>query len=307
MFAAIIPHPSAWFPLNGTYKTREIEARTTSGSKGNEVYLSLGPDGRRHGSYFFRGSQASDITFSVSKLDIGVPITILCWLYTHDNNTETEGFLQYKGINLSVNHKELKLTFPKPSSSTSDDQFLIGTLAEKGWTFVGVSYNETTGEAKLWMDGNVVNWKTFTANFDSNGSQLLTLGGNNFKGKITQLMLFNLTLSQEQIQGIKGRMKLPGETESYIYLLKMIIFRYFKTYVILKDVCMASTFLSLYIISNTFIRYSYRFETCRSSHVSSIIPFIYLTSHIRIFFAKHIQSLDCLSNLRKANILEKIK
>ncbi|XP_067056243.1 uncharacterized protein [Acropora muricata] len=202
--AAIIPHPFAWFPLNHTYETKEIENRINSGIKGDEVYLSLGPDGTQDGSYFFRGPGANSITFSYSKLDTRFPITIVCWLYTYDDgNTKTEGFLQYKGIHLSANHKELKL------SSTSNDQLLTGTLAEKGWTFVGVSYNEMTAEVKLWIDGNVVNSTTLTANFDSNGPQLLKLGGNNFKGKMTQLMLFNLTLTQEQTQGIKGRMKLP--------------------------------------------------------------------------------------------------
>ena len=39
-FAAIIPYPSAWFPLN-----EEIKKRTASGNKWGEVYLSLGPDG----------------------------------------------------------------------------------------------------------------------------------------------------------------------------------------------------------------------------------------------------------------------
>ena len=159
---------------------------------------------------FFRGPQANSITFPDSKLDIGLPITIVCWLYTYDNNAKTEGFLQYKGIHLSANHKELKL------SSSLNDQLLTGTLAEKGWTFVGVSYNDTTAEVKLWIHGNVMNSTTLTTDFDSTGPQLLKLGGNNFKGKITQLMLFNLTLIQEQMQGIKGMMKLPGETKSYI-------------------------------------------------------------------------------------------
>ena len=118
-------------------------------------------------------------------------------------------FLQYKGIKLVVNHTKLTLTLPEPSISNG----LTGTLAEKGWTFVGVSYNKTTAEAKLWIDGNIVNPKNLAANFDSNGAQTLTLGGDNFKGKITQLMVFNLTMTQEQIREIKGRMKLPGETE----------------------------------------------------------------------------------------------
>ena len=199
--------------------------------------MSLGPDGTQNGSYYLQGSQGISINFSDSnsKLDIRISLTILCWLYTYAyKNTKAEtNFLEYNGMKLFVNHKN-QLTFPKRSSSGSNNPFLRGTLAEKGWAFVGMSYNETTTEAKLWIDGSVVDSKTLPANFDSKGSQSLTLGGNNFKGKITQLMLFNLTLTQEQIQGIKGRMKLPGGTESYIYKIKMTLFRYFKTYIILN-------------------------------------------------------------------------
>ena len=39
---------------------------------------------------------------------------------------------------------------------------------EKGWIFVGVPYNETTTETKLWIDGNIVNSEELTANFDFN-------------------------------------------------------------------------------------------------------------------------------------------
>ena len=75
-----------------------------------------------------------------------------------------------------------------------------------------------------------MNSTTRIADFDSNDPHLPKLGGNSFKGKITQLMLFNLTLTQEQMQGIKGMMKLPGEVKSYIYEnIKLIIFLYFET------------------------------------------------------------------------------
>ena len=90
-------------------------------------------------------------------------------------------------------------------------------------TFVGVSYNETSAEAKLWIDGNKVNSTRLTTKLNSQGSQSLTLGGKAFKGKTTQLMLLSLTLIKEQIQGIKGTMKLPGETESYSSLKRKMI------------------------------------------------------------------------------------
>ena len=147
-------------------------------------------------------------------MDIAVSITILFWLYTYDNDPEAT-FLQYKGMKLVVYHKKITLTFPGERAISN---ILTGIVAEKGWKFVGVSYNKTTAEAKLWIDGKIVKSKKPTVNF---GSQLLTLGGNNFKGKITQLMLFNSTLTKEQIQGIKRRMRLPGETESCIYKIKL--------------------------------------------------------------------------------------
>ena len=117
-------------------------------------------------------------------------------------------------MKLVLNHEKLTLTFPEPANLNG----LTGTLAEKGWKFVGVSYNKATAEAKLWINGKIVKSVKATVSLSS---QLLTLGGNDFKGKITQLMLFNLTLTEEQIQGIRRRMRLPGETESCIYKIKL--------------------------------------------------------------------------------------
>ena len=93
-FTVIIPHPSAWFPLNGTYNTLEIENRTTSGSAKGKVYLALGPDGARDGSDFFQGSQSSSITFSNDNLDIKGSITILCWVdtYNHEKTLTLSSF-----------------------------------------------------------------------------------------------------------------------------------------------------------------------------------------------------------------------
>ncbi|KAK2546962.1 hypothetical protein P5673_033298 [Acropora cervicornis] len=218
-----IPHPSAWFPLNGTYDTSEIENRTTSGSRKGKVYLSLGPDGKHNGSYFFGGSetastslqdvpckkvkfmksQGSSIIFSKDSLDLGVPKTILFWLYTYDSDAENF-FLQYGNIKFSVHDKTIQV---KKQSNLR--LLLTGILAEKGWTFVGLSYNKTSAEAQLWFDGNMVNSTLILPRFDSQRSRSMTLGGNCFKGKITQLMFFDLTLTKEQIRGIKGRMKLP--------------------------------------------------------------------------------------------------
>ena len=160
--------------------------------------------------------QFSKVLKTVSSFSSGInlnildSITTLCWFYIFDINVETV-FLQYQDIKISVNGKTLAL-----KNSELKELSLTGTLAGEGWTLVGVSYNEKSAEAQLWIDGHVVNSRILRTKMDSKGSPSLTLGGNKFKGKITQLMLFNLTLTQEQVQEVNGRMKLPGETESSI-------------------------------------------------------------------------------------------
>ena len=156
------------------------------------MYLSLGPYGTQDGSYLFQGSKDSAILFSGIDLNILGSITILCWFYIFDNNVETV-FLQYQDTKLSVNGKTLTLKNSKLKGLS-----LTGTLADKGWTLVGVSYNETSAEAQLLIDGHIVNSGILRTKLDSKGSPSLTLGGNKFKGKITQLMLFNLTLTQDK-------------------------------------------------------------------------------------------------------------
>ena len=186
------------------------------------MYLSLGPDGTQNGSYFFQGSNDSVILFSGINLNILDSITILCWFYVFDNKVETV-FLQYQDTKLSVNGTTLTL-----KNSKLKELCLTGTLADKGWTLVGLSYNETSAEAQLWIDGHVANSRILTTKLDSKGYPSLKLGGNNFKGKITQLMLFNLTLTQEQVQEINGRMKLPGGTKSSMFKKNIFLKCYFR-------------------------------------------------------------------------------
>ncbi|XP_068736624.1 protein kinase C-binding protein NELL2-like [Montipora capricornis] len=72
----------AWFPLNATFNTSEINNRVPQGLS-KKVTLAIGPDGREGGSYKFQ--QGDDkITFSNNQggyLDMRFSVTILYWLY----------------------------------------------------------------------------------------------------------------------------------------------------------------------------------------------------------------------------------
>lgn len=162
-------------------------------------------------------------------MDLGVPKRILLLLYTYDSDTKIV-FLHYSNIKFSVHDKTLQL------NNSNWRLLLTGILEEKGWTFVLVSCNKTFAEAQLWIDGNMMNSTRFLPKLNSQGShESLTLRGKGFKGNITQLMLFFLTLTKEQIQGIKERLKMPDKIVSYSNLKRdMTSYGCSKTYNILN-------------------------------------------------------------------------
>lgn len=142
---------------------------------------------------------------------------MLLLLYTYDSDTKIV-FLQYTNIKFSVHDKTLQL------NNSNSQLLLTGILAEKGWTFVGVSCNKTFAEAQLWIDGNMMNSTLLLPKLNSQGShKSLTFGGKGFKGNITRLMLFYLTLTKEQIQGIKERLNLPDKIVGHSYLKRDMI------------------------------------------------------------------------------------
>ena len=109
--------------------------------------------------------------FLKDNLDLGVPKTILFLLYTYGSEARTV-FLQYNNIMFSFHNKALQINIK--------NSYLRPFLTERGWKLVGLSYNKTSTEAQLWINGSIVNSKRLERGFlpklNSQGSQSLTLG-----------------------------------------------------------------------------------------------------------------------------------
>ena len=192
--------------MNITYGIREIQDRVTPGSP-REYQLAPGPDGRVNGSYKFSGSSNSYIVYFNGvggALDVRYSFTILCWVNHNgtssghlfkwtDNGCETTFFQVSESRELVV----VLLDHNDQTYSARSDPNVV--LSE--WKFVGASYNGSTGETKLWIDGVAVQTENITA-----GLHLQTSGnvemGISLKGMMTQMRLYNVSLSQEQIQEI---------------------------------------------------------------------------------------------------------
>ena len=141
-------------------------------------------------------------------------MTMLCWLYPggQDGPLFNYGESGSWGVHLWVESGQLFVRFIRRDYSFTNALRNTHLKPEDGWKFVGASYDQANGDAKLWVDGLVVQ----TLNIGDN-LQLATQGrvrmgvmtgdalNRYFKAKIAQMQVYNIALSQEQIKLIKDR------------------------------------------------------------------------------------------------------
>ena len=176
------------------------------------VTLARGPDGRPNYSYKFSGSSTSYIEFPNrigGPLDVRYSMTMLCWVY-YDGQNDGPLF-NYKtsggwGVHLWVISGKLFVRFNRRDYSTTNR--LVHTNFAGGWKFVGASYDRSSGEAKLWVNGAVVQTLNIGAGLELATQDSIRMGvktgdGRYFKGRIAQMRIYNRALSQEQIQAIQ--------------------------------------------------------------------------------------------------------
>ena len=181
----------------------------------SDVSLAPGPDGKANGSYKFFGFSNSCIEFSNSAggaLDVCHSITMLCWLFYDSGQGSVFGYSEgnvNRGVMLLINETEVSVLFKNQDYSSTRALSHPTELAGKGWRFVGASYDRSSGEAKLWVDGNEVETKNIGADHEL-ATQGNIIMGKSLESKITQMHVYNLALTQEQIQIIQKRTQIPG-------------------------------------------------------------------------------------------------
>ena len=218
-----VPQPVILFPLNAEYETRDIKNRTAPGNSSG-ISLAPGPYGEEDGSYEFFGNANSFIEFPNSPggaLDVRYSMTILCWVYYDEKGGPDGPIFNYNtggsyGVHIWVLHRKFYAlfndrTFSSPSPSLHDT-FLAG-----GWKFVGASYDNETGEVKLWVDGALKLTKNMGVGVEQGTQGSVRMGVRKddprfFKGKISQLQIYNEALSKQQI--LKLATKPKGEKNS---------------------------------------------------------------------------------------------
>ena len=203
------------FPLNGKFGTNEINNRTVPGVP-SEVTLAPGPGNKANGSYDFSGTSNSYIEFSNSDggaLDVRYSITMLCWLYSDKQdgpifNYNTAG--TNWGVHLWVNKTKLFVRYTDRNYSKINEGHFSQSTLPRRWKFVGASYDHVSGEAKFWVDGVVDASFKIGAGLDLATQDSVRMGVKNgdnryFKGRITEMQVYDKALTQEQVKTIKNR------------------------------------------------------------------------------------------------------
>ena len=217
-FCLSVPQPVILFPLNAQYQTRDIKNRTAPGIPSG-VSLAPGPYGEEDGSYEFFGNASSFIEFPNSPggaLDVRYSMTILCWVYYDEKGGPAGPIFNYNtggkyGVHLWVSNRLFFARFNDRSLSQSPN-YLRHTSLAGGWKFVGASYDNKTGEIKLWADGALKQTRRMRAGVELGTQGSVRMGARKngkrcFKGKISQLKIYNEALSQQQIMKIATKPK----------------------------------------------------------------------------------------------------
>ncbi|XP_068706570.1 sushi, von Willebrand factor type A, EGF and pentraxin domain-containing protein 1-like isoform X2 [Montipora foliosa] len=209
------PDPVAWFPLNTSYRTKEINNRVPQGNPLN-VVLAPGHDGRADGSYEFQGQTNSYIEFINSpggSLNVKFSMTALCWFnYKKDGPVFNYAASADKlGVVLRVTNGKIIVHFRKRNYGGTKILQSSSPTPKDIWTFVGASYNHSSGEAKLLVDGKEVQSKNIGTGFELGTQDNARLGVrfgsvNIFRGKISQLKVYNVALSPEQMEVSKNQL-----------------------------------------------------------------------------------------------------
>ena len=184
--------------------------------------MAPGPDGTAGGSFEFFGISDSFIEWPNSAggpLDVRYSVTMLCWVYYDGQDGPLFNYRntgdKLWGVHLWANGgARLFARFTRRDYSFTD--FLMHPSLAGGWKFVGASYDGSTGEAKLWVNGFVVQTLNIGTGLDLATQDPVVMGakiedGRHFKGRIAQMQVYNGALSQKQIKAIQQMTQVSGE------------------------------------------------------------------------------------------------
>lgn len=210
---ASLPVAVALYPLNGEFTTWDVSGRNNPNGIARGVRLAPGPNGQPNGSYQFSGKSSSYIEFpNMGALRVKNSLTLLAWVYVKSKggpifNYNPMGW----GVSMWINSLfRLTAKFVEHDEGCKTCFTSVLPLKRNAWHYIGMSYDHSTGIAKLWVDGKVsvkrnIGTKVHlsTARNARMGARALNDGAY-FDGRISRLQVYDKVLSQREIETVSG-------------------------------------------------------------------------------------------------------
>ena len=185
----------------------------------SRVASAPGPDGTQGGSIHLRGTANSFIEIpnqAGSDLDTRTSITLLMHVFPVGNRGPILSFHE-DGIGVQIWQEGLEdgkgiLTarfvwrdFSQPPALTK------AVLTMNAWNFIGASYDNDSGIARLWHNGNAVDAKFIGSKMELATQFSIRIGaiasagpGHCFQGRVRDLHIFCESVGKEMVRSVGG-------------------------------------------------------------------------------------------------------
>ena len=185
----------------------------------SRVASAPGPDGTQGGSIHLRGTANSFIEIpnqAGSDLDTRTSITLLIHVFPVGNRGPILSFHE-DGIGVQIWQEGLEdgkgiLTarfvwrdFSQPPALTK------AVLTMNAWNFIGASYDNDSGIARLWHNGNAVDAKFIGSKMELATQFSIRIGaiasagpGHCFQGRVRDLHIFCESVGKEMVRSVGG-------------------------------------------------------------------------------------------------------
>ena len=178
------------------------------------MQLAPGPDGGTGGSYQFSGNYNSFIEFpNNGGLDTRYSITFLAWIY-HEQVKGSIFYFAQKGFGTGVrflinDNDRFGALLRRGDNFTTIKTTTSKILEPRTWHFVGTTFNFTSGEFRIWINGSKENGKWVEEPVEISTQLNVIMGafsGNSgyFKGRISCVQLYDRVLIEQEIDEAKS-------------------------------------------------------------------------------------------------------
>lgn len=146
-------------------------------------------------------------------------ITLLAWVFPERTGGEIIYYWKDSNYGVGLSLENSRPVFDVYSRDQITKYSLVGedTLQLHRWHHISGAYNSNTGEARLFVDGVQVRYKTI-GSLELETESGLWLGYL-FKGKITEVWIFNVSLSIDEVNEVKEFNKPLTQSKNYFRVI----------------------------------------------------------------------------------------